>query len=100
MELDEVGDLRGLWSGVEKAAVIRDKLTVPEEGVYRLEASAKLRAEANGNASDEMRQWRALDYDEAKSLDPRAVLYEHALVKNAVLLTRGKDSHDFDDAVE
>ena len=47
-----------------------------------------------------MRQWRALDYDEAKSLDPRAVLYEHALVKNAVLLTRGKDSHDFDDAVE
>lgn len=92
--LEEVGDLRGLWSGALEAEAVRRQLSPPAAGVYPLKASAKLRADAAAQGTPEARYWRELANDEQSSLDPHAVMYKHALIQNAQWLTLRFAEHD------
>ena len=82
----EVGDLRGLWTAADRARALHVKLAPPTEGVFPLEASARLRAEANSGAGESMPDWSALMPQYGAARGAAATLYEHGLVSNAATL--------------
>jgi hypothetical protein len=83
-DLDEVGDLRGLWLAADKAQALRRRAAAPAEGAWRLEASAKRREEADQGVPPEMRLWR--DFDGRRSLEPYRVMNENVLIASAAQL--------------
>jgi tetratricopeptide (TPR) repeat protein len=83
-DLTEVGDLRGLWNGAERARALHAKVAPPSAGLYRLEASARLREETRVQSGEESSEWFDMMQRHASAKGPSATLYEHVLVSNAV----------------
>jgi tetratricopeptide (TPR) repeat protein len=85
-DLMEVGDLRGLWNGAERASALHARVAPPATGLYRLEASAKLREETRAQSGDEIPGWFDMMRSQGSAKGPAATMYEHVLVSNAVEL--------------
>jgi tetratricopeptide (TPR) repeat protein len=84
--ITEIGDLRGLWTAADRARALHIELAPPTEGVFRLEASARLRNEASSGAGDSVPDWRDLTPEYGPAKGAAATLYEHVLVNNVAQL--------------
>ena len=85
-DLTEVGDLRALWEGAERAHTLRKTLASPTSGVYLLVSSAALREESQEQTDLVMADWRELMVMDVARTAPSVLLHGHVLVVNTAAL--------------
>jgi tetratricopeptide (TPR) repeat protein len=85
-DVSEVGDLRALWLGAHRAHQKHLKLQPPTNGLFRLEASARVREAAEEDMPSEMLEMNRLFEQYGPVQSAARTIHEHVLVQNVVAL--------------